>query len=212
MRHLTPGLISSSPGTAGLPPFIAFSTSYPKLDSVAAAGIETWSRRNSAFGTKRTSNCPQAMSAFGGKSDTFCSYACAAGISAIFPAQRMRWGKQSGKQLGHSVRKARAVDAETMRAPGWVAAGRVADLQARLVWIPPLNPKGRMRSRWRLVLRIRLTIAAEASRGGHALLESRETAICPAAVDIAVNRTPRIILGFGAHSDSDDGDTNPQDE
>jgi hypothetical protein len=46
MRHLTPGLISSSPGTAGLPPFIAFSTSYPKLDSMAAAGIETWSRRN----------------------------------------------------------------------------------------------------------------------------------------------------------------------
>jgi hypothetical protein len=26
MRHLTPGLISSSPGTAGLPPFIVFST------------------------------------------------------------------------------------------------------------------------------------------------------------------------------------------
>jgi hypothetical protein len=46
MRHLTPGLISSSRGTAGLTPFIAFSTSYPKLDSVAAAGIETWSRRN----------------------------------------------------------------------------------------------------------------------------------------------------------------------
>ena len=46
MRHLSPGLISSSPGTAGLPPFIAFSTSYPKLDSAAAAGIETWSRRN----------------------------------------------------------------------------------------------------------------------------------------------------------------------
>ena len=27
-RQLTPGLISSLPGTAGLPPFISFSTSY----------------------------------------------------------------------------------------------------------------------------------------------------------------------------------------
>ena len=33
-RHqLTPGLISSSPGMAGLPPFISFSTSYPELNS-----------------------------------------------------------------------------------------------------------------------------------------------------------------------------------
>src|SRR3974390_3457079 len=32
-RQLTPGLISSFPGTAGLPPFISFSTSYPELDS-----------------------------------------------------------------------------------------------------------------------------------------------------------------------------------
>src|SRR3989442_5161027 len=32
-RQLTPGLISSLPGTAGLPPFISFSTSYPELDS-----------------------------------------------------------------------------------------------------------------------------------------------------------------------------------
>jgi hypothetical protein len=32
VRHqLTPGLISSLPGTAGLPPFISFSTSYPEL-------------------------------------------------------------------------------------------------------------------------------------------------------------------------------------
>jgi hypothetical protein len=30
-RRLTPGLISSLPGTAGLPPFISFSTSYPEL-------------------------------------------------------------------------------------------------------------------------------------------------------------------------------------
>jgi len=34
VRHqLTPGLISSLPGTGGLPPFISFSTSYPELNS-----------------------------------------------------------------------------------------------------------------------------------------------------------------------------------
>ena len=33
-RQLTPGLISSLPGTARLPPFIYFSTSYPELGSV----------------------------------------------------------------------------------------------------------------------------------------------------------------------------------
>src|SRR6266478_2536255 len=32
-RQLTPGPISSLPGTAGLPPFIFFSTNYPDLDS-----------------------------------------------------------------------------------------------------------------------------------------------------------------------------------
>src|SRR5258707_7302133 len=32
-RQLTPGLISSLPGTAGLPPLIFFSTNYPDLDS-----------------------------------------------------------------------------------------------------------------------------------------------------------------------------------
>src|SRR3989440_2817448 len=31
-RQLMPGLISSLSGTAGLPPFISFSTSYPELD------------------------------------------------------------------------------------------------------------------------------------------------------------------------------------
>ncbi len=31
-RRLTPGLISSLSGTAGLPPFISFSTSYPELN------------------------------------------------------------------------------------------------------------------------------------------------------------------------------------
>ncbi len=33
-RQLTPGLISSLPGPAGLPLFISFSTSYPELDSI----------------------------------------------------------------------------------------------------------------------------------------------------------------------------------
>ena len=37
-RQLTPGLISSLPGTAGLPPFISFSTSYPELEHCARAG------------------------------------------------------------------------------------------------------------------------------------------------------------------------------
>src|SRR4029077_16179778 len=41
-RPLRPGLISSLPGTAGLPPFISFSTSYPKLDS---AVMNTQTRR-----------------------------------------------------------------------------------------------------------------------------------------------------------------------
>src|SRR5438309_2983795 len=35
-RRLTPELISSLPGTAGLPPFISFSTSYPELESFVA--------------------------------------------------------------------------------------------------------------------------------------------------------------------------------
>ena len=34
-RQLTPALISLLPGTAGLPPCISFSTSYPELDSTA---------------------------------------------------------------------------------------------------------------------------------------------------------------------------------
>jgi hypothetical protein len=52
-RQLMPGLISSSPGMAGLPPFICFSTSYPELDDLRRcetgfAGlfqkeIESWS-------------------------------------------------------------------------------------------------------------------------------------------------------------------------
>src|SRR5258706_15842968 len=37
-RQLTPGLISSLPGTAGLPPFISFSTSYPDLGSSVRQG------------------------------------------------------------------------------------------------------------------------------------------------------------------------------
>jgi hypothetical protein len=102
--------------------------------------------------------------------------------------------------------------AHVYRPDEFVPCVLASSTNVRLVWIAPLNPKRRMRSRWRLVLRIRLTITSEASRGGHALLEGRETAICPAVVEAAVNRTPRIILGFGAHSDSDDADTNPQDE
>ena len=35
-RQLTPGLISSLSGTAGLPPFISFSISYPELEGFVA--------------------------------------------------------------------------------------------------------------------------------------------------------------------------------
>ena len=35
-RRLTPELISSLPGTAGLPPFISFSISYPELERFVA--------------------------------------------------------------------------------------------------------------------------------------------------------------------------------
>src|SRR5213076_790021 len=41
-RQLTPGLISSLPGTAGLPPFIFFSTSYPELNSARATLKRCW--------------------------------------------------------------------------------------------------------------------------------------------------------------------------
>jgi hypothetical protein len=40
-RQLTPGLISSLPRTAGLPPFISFSTSYPELDSAVRRAPNT---------------------------------------------------------------------------------------------------------------------------------------------------------------------------
>jgi hypothetical protein len=83
----------------------------------------------------------------------------------------------------------------------------------RSIRIAPLNPRRRMRSRRRLVLCIRLTITAEASRGFHALLKGRETAIRPAArCSLAVNRAPRIILCLGACSNADDGEANSRQE
>jgi hypothetical protein len=39
-RQLTPGLISSLPATAVLPPFISFSTSYPELNSTVLRHTE----------------------------------------------------------------------------------------------------------------------------------------------------------------------------
>jgi hypothetical protein len=50
VRHpLTPGLISSSSGTAGLPPFISFSTSYPELSPV----LNCMARRGQGAGDRR---------------------------------------------------------------------------------------------------------------------------------------------------------------
>src|SRR6266511_2853651 len=40
-RQRMPGLISSLPATAGLPPFISFSTSYPELDSDLPGGSDS---------------------------------------------------------------------------------------------------------------------------------------------------------------------------
>ena len=61
-RQLTPGLISSLPGTAGLPPFISFSTSYPELPSGvgsligrSASSIVGWNRDDLRhFGRQRS--------------------------------------------------------------------------------------------------------------------------------------------------------------
>jgi hypothetical protein len=69
-----------------------------------------------------------------------------------------------------------------------------------------------MRPGWRLVLRIWLTKAAEPARGIHALLKCCKAAICAAARPTAVNRAPRIVLGFGVISNADDADANSQDE
>jgi hypothetical protein len=54
VKHLlTPGLISSSSGTAGLPPFISFSTSYPELRPVP----NCMARRGQGAGTAARPRC-----------------------------------------------------------------------------------------------------------------------------------------------------------
>jgi hypothetical protein len=70
-RQLTPGLISSLPGTAGLPPFISFSTSYPEQPNAADPIIKTarfWVRGEGAIGrvapnmrVQRTRSSPSAL-------------------------------------------------------------------------------------------------------------------------------------------------------
>lgn len=52
-RQLTPGLISSLPGTGRLPPYIYFSTSYPEL-----GGRVAWCHRFGENKSKRYSALP----------------------------------------------------------------------------------------------------------------------------------------------------------
>jgi hypothetical protein len=50
VRHqLTPGLISSLCGTAGLPPFISFSTSYRELDSAVRRPMRRIGKRREEY-------------------------------------------------------------------------------------------------------------------------------------------------------------------
>jgi hypothetical protein len=63
VRHpLTPGLISSLPGTAGLPPFICFSTSYPELPLILAVSFKLAKR--SSWPVRMTFITPSSPNGF----------------------------------------------------------------------------------------------------------------------------------------------------
>ena len=85
-------------------------------------------------------------------------------------------------------------------------SGSIAHASIR---VSPLEPAQRMWSwRW-LVLRIAVAEPANPAHGVETLLKGCETAVRAAAVSaVAVVRAPRIILGFGAISRSDDTDAN----
>jgi hypothetical protein len=100
-RQLTPGLISSLPETAGLPPFISFSTSYHELDSAVSLVIEESydkypvRRPMSGPGTAVRARQHDVLSC-----RHFDLYRCAAaGISQAVPATRSRPCSRTRRQV-----------------------------------------------------------------------------------------------------------------
>src|SRR5258706_12148043 len=84
-RQLTPGLISSLPATAGLPPFICFSTSYPLRDHAnlpRALTHPTLAYRESRGSARRASTLPRGLRRF----NVLGEIACLFGIATPLPA------------------------------------------------------------------------------------------------------------------------------
>ena len=97
-RQLTPGLISSLPGTAGLPPFICFSTSYPELAANLPRALThptlayKESRGKESRGSARSaSTLPRGLRRFNVLGETACLFGIATTVPAslgVFRARR----------------------------------------------------------------------------------------------------------------------------